>query len=56
MDNFKSTKDCVAYLEWLHSYIDEKKSIIFKDSDLLSIIDEAKLLIKSTLYKMKFLE
>lgn len=56
MENFKSVDNCVQYLSSLHAYIDEKKSSIFKDSDLLNIIDEAKSLIKSTLYKMRFLE
>ena len=56
MENFKNVDNCVQYLSSLHAYIDEKKSNIFKDSDLLNIIDEAKSLIKSTLYKMRFLE
>lgn len=47
-------KDCVGYFEELHKEVDDARSL-FTDTDLLNTLDEVKSLIKSTLYKLKYL-
>ena len=56
ISNFTDKGQVISYLESLHLFIDNNREKLFKDSDILNIIDEIKTIIKSSLYKLKNLE
>ena len=53
--NFTDKQQVIMYLNSLHEYIDNNRTV-FTDSDILNTIDELKSLLKSTLYKLSNLE
>lgn len=59
LENFQDSPGgdaVVSYFEDLLKYIEIETPLIFSDSDLINIIDEIKTLIRSTLYKLKYLK
>lgn len=55
-NNVNNKNFILDYLKTLHAYIDSNRIDMFKDSDLLNIIDESKALLKNTIYKIQNLE
>lgn len=53
--NYENEEQIIVYLENLLNYIEKYSIIIFKDSDMLNLIDNLKNEIKSCLYKIKHL-
>src|SRR5690242_7912585 len=42
IEDYKDLKQVITYFTYLHEYVDDKRIIIFTDSDLLNIVDEIK--------------
>ena len=55
-NNFIDKGQVIDYIKVLHTYIDNNREVLFKDSDILNTIDEIKSTIKQTLYKLENLE
>ena len=51
--DYKDSKQLIDYFTKLLNYIDTNRTILFKDSDYLNLIDNIKTLIKQILYKLK---
>jgi DNA-binding ferritin-like protein len=54
--NFITKEQVCKHVKELHEYVDNNRLTIFKDSDIINIIDELKNDIKSCLYKLENLE
>ena len=56
ISNFTDKLQIITYLKNLHLFIDNNREKLFQDSDILSVIDEIKTVIKQTLHKLENLE